>query len=183
MKTGSHDDVRLLSPDEAEDYSTLRREMLAESPHAFLGTLTDDNPMNPAWLRQRLSEPMNVIVGAWRATSSGTHQPGTAALVAVAGVYRESREKFAHRATIWGVYVTPSARGAGLGERVVSRAVAAARGWPGVRRIGLSVSVRSTSAIRLYESLGFRAWGTEPDAIVLDGVGIDEIHLSLELLD
>ena len=31
--------------------------------------------------------------------------------------------------------------------------------------------------VRLYEQAGFRAWGLLPNAIVVDGVGYDKLHM------
>ena len=36
-------------------------------------------------------------------------------------------------------------------------------------------------ARRLYERVGFRAFGTEPDAIRVDGHGYAKVHMSMEL--
>jgi RimJ/RimL family protein N-acetyltransferase len=55
--------------------------------------------------------------------------------------------------------------------------VEVARSWPGTTSIGLSASVRSPEAIRLYEAQGFRRWGVEPGALLLDGCAYDEVHM------
>ena len=86
-----------------------------------------------------------------------------------------------HRAHVWGVYVSPPARGRGLGEAMMRRAVAVAAGWGGVTSVALSVSARSRAAIALYERVGFRAWGVEPGAVVLDGACVDEVHMVMML--
>ena len=53
-----------------------------------------------------------------------------------------------------------------------------ARTWPGVNSVGLSVSENSGAARRLYERLGFIAWGREPDCLHLpDGRAFAEIHM------
>jgi hypothetical protein len=45
----------------------------------------------------------------------------------------------------------------------------------------LSASENAPNAIRLYESLGFRAWGTEPDGLRTGGRSYSEVHLRLDL--
>jgi len=41
------------------------------------------------------------------------------------------------------------------------------------------VSERACEALCLYESVGFRAWGREPEATEVGGLRYDEIHLTL----
>jgi len=60
-------------------------------------------------------------------------------------------------------------------------AIETARSWPGVDYVGLSVSVRSQAALRLYQRLGFVVWGTEPDVARVGGTDYDEVHLALRL--
>ncbi|MBX3378871.1 MAG: GNAT family N-acetyltransferase, partial [Phycisphaeraceae bacterium] len=80
---------------------------------------------------------------------------------------------------IWGVYVTPGARGRGLGKAVVARAIEEAKTWEGLARLHLAVSENAPVAKKMYESLGFVQWGYEPDAIRIDGRSFGEHHLEM----
>ncbi len=93
---------------------------------------------------------------------------------------REERPKRRHVAGIWGVYVTPGMRRAGLGRTLVAQAVEIARGW-GVSKVQLSVSESSPTAVRLYERLGFVAWGRESDAVRAGAETAAQIHMDLRL--
>lgn len=159
-------EIRPLMPGDAEAYVRLRREMLLDSPWAFSSSTDDDHASDPAIVRQRLSQPGQAIIGAF-----------DGGLIGSAGIYRQRQGKMSHRAHVWGVYVTPTRRGHGVGERLLRMAMEVAASWPGVTSLSLSASVRSPGAIRLYERVGFRAWGVEPGAIVLDGGAIDEVHM------
>ncbi len=163
--------VRLLNAHDAEAYAALRREMLADSPWAFSSSVDDDRALQPGFVTSLSHESGHVIAGGFEREN----------LVASAGVRRNTSRKMAHRAHLWGVYVTPGARGRGWGERVMRGAIDAAGRWAGVDSVCLSASVRSRSALRLYERLGFVRWGTEPGAVKLDGEAIDEVHLVLML--
>ena len=165
--------ARLLTPDDADAYVALRREMLLDAPWAFLASPGDDRVGAPDFLREMLSRPEGVIVGAFEGDR----------LRAVAGVMREGKVKRQHLASIWGVYTTPTARGGGLARMVTVAALATARRWPGVLLIQLTVSEHpeAAAARRLYASLGFVAWGTEPDAAFVEGQLFAETHLSLAL--
>lgn len=164
--------IRPLTPDDAPAYVALRREMLADAPWAFFSSPEDDRGVQLDTMRQSLATPGFVVIGAW--TEHGS-------LVSVAGVLRESKAKRAHVATIWGVYVTPAARRHGLARAVVAAAIATVRSWPDMSAVLLSVSERSPAARRVYESLGFVAWGTEPDALRINGAPHAETHMRLAL--
>lgn len=166
--------LRLLTPEDASAYAQLRREMLLDSPWAFLRSADDDFAVRPEGIAERLREPENVIAAAL----DGATAPR---LLASAGLVRPQTKKTMHRAFIWGVYVTPSARGRGLGRSVMELAINTARSWPGLECITLSVSERQPAARALYESLGFTVWGTEPDAIRIEGERSAEHHMHLQL--
>jgi len=158
-----------LTPDDTDRYLAIRRGMLEESSWAFASSPEDD--FGPGLVAERLRDPENVIVAA--------ELEGR--LVATAGVYRSTPRKARHLARVWGVYTSPSARGLGLGRRVVVEAIAIARGWDGVAGVCLSVSERTPAAVALYETLGFARWGVEPDATRIGGESACEIHMRLML--
>lgn len=163
--------LRRLRGDDAREYVRLRREMLLDTPHAFASSPEDDLASDEVETRRRLDESENAVFGAWEGET----------LVASAGVYRARHLKAAHRATVWGVYVSPAWRGRGVGEAVMRGAIEVARSWPGVEVLGLSASVRSLDAVRLYERMGFERWGIEPDAMRIAGESVDEVYLQLRL--
>jgi len=162
--------IRPLVPTEAEAYAILRREMLLDSPWAFSGTPEDDIGLDIQRMRTQLAGPNYAVIGAFDENGK---------LVASCGLMARHQSKMAHRVHIWGVYVTPAVRGRGIGRSVVQGAIDLARTWPGINSAALSASVRSTTAIALYQSLGFGIWGTEPECISLDGTLIDEVHMTL----
>ena len=175
----SHTTVIRLQPRDAERYAALRREMLVDSPWAFAASLEDDRGVNPALMRESLA-------GAEYAVVAVESPDDRERLLAVAGVLREVKIKRRHIALIWGVYVTPSARGTGLGRAVVDAAVRTAKEWSGLTHVQLCVSesvpppAKSTPR-RLYESLGFEAWGTEPAAMNVNGRLYGDTHMVLRL--
>lgn len=165
--------IRLLTPDDAPAYAALRREMLVDTPWAFLRSIDDDFAVEPEGIAAKLRENESDIAAAFNEDRTR--------LLASAGVVRLDPKKTRHRALIWGVYVTPTARGQGLGRAVMTLAINSARSWPGVECIWRSVSDRTPAARALYESLGFKVWGTEPDAIRINGESAHEHHMHLRL--
>ncbi len=73
-----------------------------------------------------------------------------------------------HKAMLWGTFVEPTYRGRGIARLVVAKAIAHAR-QNSARRINLTVFVPNAPAVALYESLGFTAYGLEPEAVFLGG--------------
>lgn len=156
-----------LGPEDADRYWEIRQLMLTDTPWAFASDPESDNARDPSRFISRISRPFNEILSI--ASETGV-------LIATAGVVQRPRQKLGHRAEIWGVYVHPDHRGRGLGAAVVRAAMDEALSWPGVESVALSVSERS-EAKRLYERLGFRQWGHEPDCLRIGGESYDEIHM------
>ncbi len=165
-------DVRRLGPGDAGAYQAIRREMLLDSPWAFLSAPGDDIAEERVVLEEKLRDPENAILAA---------DGDGGGLVSVAGVYRNTRQKMRHWAHVWGVYTAPSARRQGLSRAVVAEAIGVARSWEGVEMLGIAASANAPAAVRLYESLGFVAWGREPNVTRVDAGTFDEIHLAMEL--
>ncbi len=102
-------------------------------------------------------------------------------LVGMLGIRRQDGLKTLHRMALWGVYVEPASRGQGIAQALLAQAVAFARQVPGAVQIHLSVNAANGTAIRLYEQAGFKGYGTEPAALLVDGVLHDELLMQHQL--
>ncbi|MEM8769973.1 MAG: GNAT family N-acetyltransferase [Pseudomonadota bacterium] len=162
--------LRPLTAEDAEAYRTFRLFMLAEAPTAF-GSHHDEAAQLPLEnFRERASYVKdNFIIGAFSKTDEQ--------LVASAGGLREQALKRRHLGLIWGMYVHPDHRGAGLGTRLLNNVLARLEELNGVSAVGLSVTVGNKPALALYESAGFEAWGEEPLALRVDGADHAELHM------
>ena len=146
--------------------------MLDESPSAFSADIPSTLAMPLDHFRDRTrNEPENFIIGGFRDDT----------LIATAGAYRETGDKRRHMATVWGMFVHPHHRRAGLGHQLLTRVLERLTQLPGVERVELAVTVGNDSALVLYESFGFETYGREPDALRIADSGYDEFHLSLKL--
>jgi ribosomal protein S18 acetylase RimI-like enzyme len=96
------------------------------------------------------------------------------------GVFKAAKLKQRHKAMIWGMYVQPRYRRGGVGRALLSAAIEQARTWS-VDQLQLSVTDSGTAAKHLYETAGFRIWGTEPRALHWNGRFVTEHHLTLDL--
>lgn len=165
--------IRRLEPGDAVEFLALRRRALADASLAFAASPEDDLVGDVESARQQLGRtPESVIFGVFEGGS----------LVGCVGLYRDRHRKMAHKAHLWGLYVDPSARRKGLARRLMAAAIDHARSLAGVSWVHLSVSSAAAGARSLYESRGFRVWGTEPDALRHDGTTVAEHHMAL-LLD
>jgi RimJ/RimL family protein N-acetyltransferase len=164
-------EIRVLTAADVEAFSRLRLEALEREPEAFAATPEEHRALPVSELRRRVepAEQGSFIAGAFR----------DGVLLGTAALFRDSVAKRRHKAVLWAVYVSPEARGAGLARRLVSSVIARARTYPDLRKITLTVS--SPRARALYESLGFRAFGHEKEALVVNGVAVDEAHMELRL--
>jgi ribosomal protein S18 acetylase RimI-like enzyme len=167
-------EVRRLGPADAEELWRVRTEALEREPASFGESLEEHLGIPRAKFAERLGAPSadGFVYGAFDDSSN---------LVAMTGFFRESRRKRRHKGVIWGVYVSASHRGRGLGRALMIAALDAARQLPGLRYVYLSVTSAQSPARDLYLSLGFRPFGREPGALAVDGQYFDEEHMILEL--
>jgi RimJ/RimL family protein N-acetyltransferase len=164
--------IRQLRAEDAEVYAALRRAALLDAPLAFASSPEDDSACSVEAVRERLKHgaPNSVIVGAFDPELIGT-----------VGLYRDHHIKMAHKIHIWGMYVAPTHRRRGIALKLLNAAIEHARSLPGVDMVRLSVSSTSHIAQRLYERVGFRIWGTEPDSLRHNGQSATEYHMLLQL--
>ena len=164
--------IRRLEEPDIESLLPLRREALLSDPFAFSSSPETDVGLAPQFLRKAMrNTAAQAMLGAFEDDS----------LVGMVGVYRQDKQKEAHKAGVWGMYVRPAHRGQGLGRALLSAAIEFASSLDGVTHLHLSVSETAPAALRLYESMGFVTWGTEPAALQVDGRSVAIRHMILVL--
>lgn len=167
--------IRVLTPEDAIPFSKLRRERLEKAPRAFAESLAEHDATPLSKIAERLATSKeNFVVGAFNPKAE---------LVGMAGFARNPRLKSRHKGIIWGVYVRPRCRGAGVGRAVLSELLKQARSLKGLEQIQLTVSTGQAAAKGLYESLGFEVFGHERHALKVDGEYVDEDHMVLWLTE
>ncbi len=102
---------------------------------------------------------------------------GAGTVVGWCDVERHGREGFRHAGRL-GIGLLPEARGRGLGRRLMTAAIDAARAR-GMERVELEVFASNTRAVALYASLGFVREGVKRRARKLDGRYDDEVLMAL----
>ncbi|MEN1985500.1 GNAT family N-acetyltransferase [Paenibacillus hubeiensis] len=161
---------RGILPDEAEAYWPLRLEALKNHPESFGASYEMSVPIPLEEVRERIhTDPDDYILGAY--TEEGQ-------LAGMMGFKREQGLKLKHKAFIWGVYVSPPFRGQGIASGLLKEVLERGRRLDGLQQINLSVVDSNESAKRLYEQHGFEVYGIEKNALVVQGHGYDEAHMT-----
>jgi len=160
--------IRVLDPEDADAFRTLRLEGLKESPTAFGASFDDEaRYTRDEFLRRIQPTAESWVLGAFSIAE---------ALVGCIGWYRERGAKVSHKSTIWGMYVTPNHRRKGLARSLANETIARARGISGVTQIQLCVALHNKAAALLYQEAGFERVGVRPQSLFVEGRYIDEEH-------
>jgi RimJ/RimL family protein N-acetyltransferase len=165
-------EIRRLAREDPADpalYRSIRLEALQANPEAFGSTFEFENEKPLGWFSDRLAE--STVLGAFR----------DAQLIGVAYFAVQQSQKRAHKGGLWGMYVRPAARKAGVGHRLVKAICDLARQQ--VEQIQLTVVRDNDQARRLYAKLGFLEYGLEKNALKHGGRYYDEVLMAKDLVE
>ncbi|NEW06664.1 GNAT family N-acetyltransferase [Paenibacillus sp. SYP-B3998] len=159
--------VRIVEFTDLEAFWQLRLEALRTTPEAFSASYEENIPLTMSEVEKRFhyTECDTYIIGAFTEENQ---------LVGLMGFRREQRIKLKHKGTIWGVYVTPTFRGKGIAKQLLAEILRRGKQLDGLKKINLSVVSTNQNAVELYRKLGFETYGTEKNALVVNGHGYDE---------
>ncbi|MED4017592.1 GNAT family N-acetyltransferase [Sutcliffiella cohnii] len=165
--------VRKLVSEDAATYWNLRLEALKQNPEAFASSyeevLRRENPIEQVQLS--LTAKGSYTFGAFIENK----------LVGMVTLVQEEAIKLSHRANIFAMYVSPTARGTGVAKALLQTAIEEAKTLDGVIKINLTVVASNESAKGLYSSVGFQVYGTEKKALKVNETYYDEEHMVLFL--
>lgn len=165
--------VRTLGVADAAAYRALRLAGLQAFPHAFRSDYEEALAQPLSWSENRLCKRGDIMFGAF----DGGELVGAICLRTEAG------RKVRHAAELKALYVDPGRQAQGIGSALVAHLIAHARALGYIHKIALTVSDGNTRAERLYDTFGFRLFGLEPDAFLLDGRYHAKQHRQLILQD
>ena len=160
--------ARLLAAD-ASRYRALMLDAYDIASDAFTSTATERAGAPMAWWADRI-DPTDGLAEAFGALD-GESLVGTVALS------YSAKPKTRHAALAIGLYVCPAHRRSGAADALMRAAMASASARHDTEVLQLTVTEGNEPAIRLYRSLGFVAWGTEPMAILTPSGYKAKIHM------
>jgi len=165
--------VRRLKESDAEAMWMLRLEGLTNDPASFGESVQEHHRVSIETYAARLRDggDENFMVGAF---DGGV-------LAGMVGFWRETRDKRRQKGIVWGVYVSPAYRGRGVARAVMTALFESVRALSGLKCVYLTVTSANPVARQLYDSLGFRSFGVEPKALMVDDAFYDEDHMVFEL--
>ena len=143
--------VTVLTASEAVPYRALMFHAYEHAADAFTSTFEERAKEPEEWWIKRVAHPEGLMVAF--GDFEGEHLVGTVALEFSA------KPKTKHKALVVGMYVLPSSRGKGSARALLQAAVQFCKERGDIRAVQLEVTEGNTSAVTLYEALGFRAYG------------------------
>jgi len=155
-------DVHILRP--------VRLDALRLHPEAYSSSYEEESQTPPDDLARRLLLPPATMFGGFSGDT----------LVGIAGLRAETRVKTRYKAHLFSVYVDAAHRRSGLGRALAETAITHARD-AGCRLVQLTVTVGNDAARQVYMGLGFRTYGIEPRALMVNGMFYDNEHMALDL--
>lgn len=154
-------------------YRALMLEGYAQAPDAFTTTAAEREAEPESWWVKRIGSAAGLATsfGAWKGSS----------LVGTVTLEYSAKPKTRHSALVLGMYVQPQERGKAVGLTLLNAAIAAASARPEILCLTLTLTEGNAPALRLYRSVGFVDWGTQPQAIRTDSGLKGKVHMSLAL--
>jgi ribosomal protein S18 acetylase RimI-like enzyme len=167
--------TRLLAAGDLPAYKALRDTVLASAPEAFTTDAAEalGQPAQAYLPRLGLDRPDggHFTAGAWHAGE----------LVGAVTCERDARLKGRHIGHVAGMMVLGGWQGRGIGRLLLNECITQARRAPGLEMLTLSVTSSNVAAVGLYQSVGFKRYGTLARAIKLGGQYHDKDLMAIDL--
>jgi ribosomal protein S18 acetylase RimI-like enzyme len=156
-------EIRQLTLDDVEAYRDIRLEMLRDNPENFGESYEDNLEYELDFFENRIAN--SPIYGGFQ----------NGILLATAGYFIQRGAKVCHKAMVWGVYVKPESRGYRLSQKLIEKNIKDCSQY--VEQVLIHISAKNISALKVYQDIGFKEFGCEPNARKIGGKYFDEISM------
>jgi len=159
---------RTLAVEDYPAYNTLREIALDSVPEAFGSTNQEENLYRKNRFESNVTHQQSFIMGAFNDEE----------LVGMVGFLKLEKIKMQHKGIIWGMFVKSEVRGRGIGSELMKNTLEKAAQINYLQKINLDVNAENPAAIHLYEKIGFTSFGSEKNALLVDGKMYDIVMMS-----
>jgi RimJ/RimL family protein N-acetyltransferase len=165
--------TRRLNENDLEVFFQIRLEALKDSPTSFLTSYEEEFSYGKSMYAKKLEQTNinELFFGAFLKED----------LIGVVAFYRSTKASLAHKYTLWGTYIQPQYRQKLYGKLMLKTAIATLTEITNCKAVYLAVRTTNKAALNLYETCGFKIWGTEPCALIVNGKPYKLSHMSLIL--
>ncbi len=158
--------IRILNESDAQQYQELRLTGLKTNPEAFGSTYERESKFSLETVIDRIRPTSDkFVLGAFNEFGL---------LHGIVALVRETGMKTTHKANVFGMYISKEKRGKGIGKTLMYELIEIARKIEGLEQLKLSVVSDNEPAKKLYNSIGFKTYGIEPNALKFIGEYYDE---------
>ena len=164
--------IRPGEPADAIPMSELRQEALRDNPTVFGSSYEFRESCTPEWAARVLAEDPQEVCNFVAECKQE--------LIGMTAIRRTRGQKVRHQANLFSVFVRPDWRGLGIVDGIFEACFEWAR-MHEIVILKLSVVQSNYSAVKAYQRLGFVITGTDPRAILYDGVYYDEFYMAKDL--
>lgn len=173
-----HISIRHPTASEWRDYKTIRLEALKNNPTAYSTTYDEALEYSDDEWRRRITRGTR---GAKQDCSLYLFAYDGEKVVGMVGAFWEDKSVLRHKAEVFGVYLNPEYREKGIGKRLLEAVLIEIKKNVQFTKIVLGVNASNSSALNLYESLGFKKSGKYVKEFLHNGVYSDEIVMEMLL--
>jgi ribosomal protein S18 acetylase RimI-like enzyme len=152
-----------LTPADWKKFKNIRLEALKNESQSFGTTYEEGLKKTVEEWKEPLGKSTSYIFGAEENNE----------LFGLAAAYQENGKKCSHVAYIWGVYVRKSHRRKGIGKKLMVAIIKELKSKK-VVKANLNVTIGKISALKLYQSLGFKTVGIMHKEMKVNGKYLDE---------
>ena len=163
--------IKMLTEKDAHIYRLIRLKALDENPENYLTSYDEEKQRTISIIATRLSQENTKTLGAFSDNQ----------LVGIITLSKENRVKTHHISNIFAMYVDCDYRRLGIGKLLIKKAIEIASLDHQTEKIRLSVTHTNMAAISLYNSFGFKVYGTEHNAIKYENEYYHSVMMDLIL--